>query len=173
MKIYILAYSLLAVVLSFISFSAFAASDNYPAAMCIKWNSGQPTPALSYSRIFNNSTARMYVDCPAVRKDFDSFAHWSAIESSWISAIDRNPSDSVCSRIIKYRHTGFTSRAIGSSTGRRCTTINSSATSPYAQKLSQGSLSLGHADYHLYLSVSIPGRSSSGSSGLVTYNVRQ
>ncbi len=172
MKKHILVSSFLAVMFGFSSFSAFAFSDNYPASMCIKWNSGQPTPILSYSRIFNPSTARMYVDCPVIRKDFDGFAHNSAVESSWLSAIDRNTADAVCTTLIKYRHTGFTSTAQSASAGRRCTTINSGA-SLYAQKLQQGSLLLGHSDYHLYFSVRVPGTSAGARSGVVTYNVIQ
>lgn len=165
-------YIFLAILLGFTSFSASAASFNYPASMCIKWNSGQPTPALAHSRIFNTSTSPMFVDCPAIRNDFNGFFHNSAVESSWLSAIDRNPSDSVCTTLVKFRHTGFISTAATGSFGRRCTTINS-GTTLFAQKLQQGSLSLGHGDYHLYFSVRVPGTSNGARSGVVTYNVNQ
>lgn len=164
--------SILAILLATLSVSAFAGSNNYPASMCVTWNSGQPTPVLGSGRIFNPSTSRMYVDCPAIRDDFDGFLHTSAVESSWISAIDTNPTDAVCSTLIKYRHTGFTSTAQSATAGQQCTTINSGA-SLYAQRLNQGSLVLGDPDYHLYFSVFVPGTYNGARSAVVTYNVTQ
>ncbi|WP_455209110.1 hypothetical protein [Kaarinaea lacus] len=172
MKKYTALYGFLAILLGCVSFTASAGSNNYPAAMCVKWNSSQPTPLLSSSRIFNDSTSRMYVDCPAVRDDFDGFLHSSAVESSWLSAIDTNPNDAVCTTLVKYRHSGFTSTAQSASLGQRCTTINSGA-SLFSEKLPQGSLSLGHSDYHLYFSVRVPGTFNGTRSGIVTYNVDQ
>ena len=172
MKKRIALYLFSTVLLGLTSLSASAGTNNYPASMCVKWNSGQATPALSYSRIFNPSTNRLYVDCPALRTDFNGLFHNSAVESSWLSAIDRNPNDAVCTRLVKFRHTGFTSTASSGSNGQECTTINS-GTSLYAQKLHTGSLSLGHGDYHLYFSTRIPGTYGGARSAVVTYRVSQ
>jgi hypothetical protein len=160
-------YTLMVILLALSSITAFADSDNYPAAECVVWNSAQPTPSLSSSRVFNTSTSRMYLDCPAHRTDFDGFLHNSAVESSWVSAIDRNTSDSVCAMLVKYRHTGFSSTAQSASGGWQCTTVDSGA-SLYAQRLNTGSLALGHSDYHLYFSVRVPGSVSGANSGVVT-----
>ncbi|HEY5601471.1 MAG TPA: hypothetical protein VIM41_00015 [Gammaproteobacteria bacterium] len=88
MKKHTLVHSLTALLLGCISFTAFAGSNNYPAAQCVKWDAAQPTPVLNASRIYNASTLPMYVDCLAIRDDFDGFLHTSAVESSWLSAID-------------------------------------------------------------------------------------
>jgi hypothetical protein len=154
------------------SFSVYAGADVYPASECVKWRASEPTPELNNSRIFNPSTSWMRVDCPAGRHDFDGFLYTSAVESSYVSAIDRNDNADVCAVLVKYRHTDFTSTASWASGGFRCTTINS-GTTLFAEKIHTGSLFLGHPDYHLFFSVWVPGRAGDAKSGLVSFNVSQ
>lgn len=162
--------SLLAsLVMPFFAGNASADSVVYPAAMCVRWTSGDPIPSLSSSRVFNNSAAWMRLDCPVLRNDFDGFLHTSAVEESWISFVDQHQVSDACASLTKYLHVGLTESWGTGSNGTQCST----SYGYFSQRKNTGSMYLGDSSYHMYMSVWVPPQYNGNSSGVVSYYVSQ
>ena len=77
---------------------ALAGQTIYPASMCVPWDGTVPVPALSGSRIYNNSATQwMYVDCPILHQDFGSLFTDDDLNDADIGIIDAHTlSDASC-----------------------------------------------------------------------------
>ncbi len=148
---------------------AMAGKATLPGSACVKWNSSDPEPSLSYSELRNPSSTRwLRVDCPVVRTDFDGFLHDAAVEKSWVRMVDKNYNRNGYCRLVSYSHNtnGTTSYW---ATGNRFT----SGSGNQAQVLNTGSLDGENGASHLYFSCHIPPSYAGNYSSLVTYYANQ
>lgn len=164
-------YGLLAVtsiVLGLAGSIAAAGETSMPGSGCIKWNSGDPEPALSYSEIQNpSSTQWLRVDCPVAKTDFDGFLHDAGIEDSWVRVYDRHPGAAIRCQLVSYYRNTFG----GSfwSTGNRY----SSTPNVGVVQLNTDALNGENSITHLYYSCHIPPAYAGSRSSIITHYVRQ
>lgn len=140
----------------------------YPASMCVQWNGGTPTPRLSASRIFNNSTTRwMNVDCPILHQHFGGVFQNDDMDDSDIGVIDAHTTANARCWSLSKHQSGSTLYSVGNGGTRRTTGFGN-----HEQNLDFGRTNHNGASW-AYIGCQIPPRQNGQSSGITYYSGKE
>lgn len=135
----------------------------YPASMCVPHNSGTPTPRLSHSRIYNDSTTRsMGVDCPVPHDNASGPFSNDNFEDQDIGLIDDSTTANIrCWSQAKWQ-TGTTLNTISGGT------VETSGAGMHEQNESFG-FAGGRFDSWHYIGCNVPRRQAGRTANGITY----
>lgn len=140
----------------------------YPGSSCVR--TAGPTPAFSYSRIFNPGTDILYLDCPIAAVQSVRGHNVDVIDQNYVNDNVSRYSQ-VCVELVGVLQRYYSTVYIAS-TGMQCTRGASSG----GNRISMGSFPLkggaGVSDY-FYYSVSIPPTFNGQRSAIISYRVQQ
>jgi hypothetical protein len=145
---------------------AYAGTEVYPAAMCVKWSSGG-TPNYSFGSIRNtSSTSTLSLDCPAVHDPGPNDV--ATIQSGWVRVTDQHFSQDICCTLTVVDHSGSGFDSWWG--GPKC----SVGSSPNVQHLDFGAVWFNPSDSlfsHYYYSCHIPPTYNGQLSYIHTYSI--
>jgi len=144
---------------------ALAGKTIYPGSMCVKWTASDPTPRLSSSRIFNDSTSRwMRVDCPVLHQHFGGVFQNDDMDDSDIGIIDANTSANARCWSVSKDQVGSSVYTRGSGGARSSTGFGN-----HEQNLDFARTNHNGASW-AYIGCTIPPRQNGQSSGITYYS---
>lgn len=145
--------------LSLLSLAQAADAKIYPGSMCRRADTTADT-WLDGSRLFNNASSAITVDCPVVRDNT------SSISSSYLYVLDYSSTANISCTLVNQSLSSASSYYWSS-------TVSSSSATTTHQKLTTGAPSSSISSGYLFFSCSVPAASGSSYSGIAGYYVNE
>jgi len=159
--------TLVFVTIALSSAGSFAAKENHSASNCILERGGAIDYGF-YGAVYNSSTTlTSRILCPIPHTDFDGFLNAGEIDGGWVDTVDKNASKNISCRFRSQSINNNGTMWIASSALK-----STHGFGTHKQRLSLSKASE-NANSAYNLACNIPPKTSSGSSKVVIYQVRQ